>query len=83
MLEAVMWNDDDAITHDPLRVCITNLTQTRVFTNGIRLHDSICFFSKLLFSNFLHFVIPSWRMLKFVKWDDDNAIGYDPLRIAS
>jgi hypothetical protein len=27
MLEIVRWNDDDAITHDPLRMRTTNLTK--------------------------------------------------------
>jgi hypothetical protein len=37
--------------------------------------------AKLTLSNFLHCIIPSWRKLKFVKWDDGDAITHDPLRM--
>jgi hypothetical protein len=35
MLEMVRWDDDidNAIAHDPLRMRITNLTQTQLFTS--------------------------------------------------
>jgi hypothetical protein len=29
----------------------------------------------------LHSEIPSWRMLKLAKWDDDDAISRDTLRM--
>jgi hypothetical protein len=33
------------------------------------------------FRTFLHFVIPSWRILKFASWDEDDIISHDPLRM--
>jgi hypothetical protein len=38
-------------------------------------------YSKLLLSNFLHLVILALRFLEFVRWNYDDAITLDPLRM--
>jgi hypothetical protein len=37
LLEVVRWNDDDATTHDLLRLRITDLTQPNFFKSDVRL----------------------------------------------
>jgi hypothetical protein len=36
---------------------------------------------KLVISNFLHAVIPLWRMLEVVRWNNDETITYDNLHM--
>jgi hypothetical protein len=38
-------------------------------------------YSKLILSNFFHFLIPSRLMLKLPRWDDGDPISHDPLRM--
>jgi hypothetical protein len=40
-------------------------------------------YSIIVLSNSSHSVIRSWRVLKLTRWDDENAISRDPLRMRS
>jgi hypothetical protein len=38
-------------------------------------------YSKRILCNLLHLVLPTWRLLEVVRWNDDDVMIHDPLRM--
>jgi hypothetical protein len=90
-----------AISHDPLCIFLTNVTQLNVTWPFHKCYPSVrsswlengwsdfheiwyeCYEfgyrSKRIRFICSHLIIPTWRMLKVVRWHDDDTITHDPL----
>jgi hypothetical protein len=80
MSKAVRWDDDDAVSHDPVRLIPLDNGWTEI-------NEILCGYYaigdkwKLKVFILQHTVTPTAELLEIASWNDDDTTAHDPLRM--